>query len=67
MSPEVFPIGARIYVDGHHIAHIRQAFPEGSTSLLSAHYVVDFAGGDKGVKVAMTRVGVVKREDESRR
>jgi hypothetical protein len=60
---ETFPVGARVYVDGRDEAIIVQVFPEGSTSLLSAHYCVRFVGGGpEQVKVAMSRVGVERRE-----
>ncbi len=51
-----YPSGARVYVDGRDEAIVRQAFPEGSTSHLFAHYKVDLVGGDRNVAVAMSRV-----------
>ena len=54
-----FPSGAAVFIDGRDLAIVRAAFPEGSTSLQCAHYMVDFVEGDNGVKVAMCRVGVV--------
>ena len=57
-AAKVFPVGAIVLVDGRDKARVTQAFPEGSTSLLAPHYVVDFVGGDKNVKVNMKRVGV---------
>jgi hypothetical protein len=61
----VFPPGAKVYVDGRDLARVRQAFPEGSSSFMFPHYKVDFLDGDKNVAVAMSRVGVVKRDQAS--
>ena len=72
-SPQhVFPVGARVYVDGRDEAIVAQSFPDGSTSLWGPHYCVRFVGGGpEQVKVAMVRVGVdAARRDllgESRR
>lgn len=55
---KVFPVGAIVLVDGRDKARVTQVFPEGSTSLMAPHYVVDFIGGDRSVKVNMKRVGV---------
>jgi hypothetical protein len=55
---EIFPVGARVYVDGRDEARIAQRFPEGSSSFLFPHYKVHFTGGDQNVAVAMGRVGV---------
>ena len=56
----IFPVGARVYVDGRDEATVAQAFPKGSSSFLFAHYKVHFTGGDRNVAVSMKRVGVVK-------
>jgi hypothetical protein len=53
-----FPNGAQVYVDGRDLARVKTAFPEGSSSLMAPHYIVDFEGGDKNVKVSMKRIGV---------
>jgi hypothetical protein len=53
-----FPVGATVLVDGRDRVRVTQVFPEGSTFFLYPHYVVDFQGGDKGVKVLASRVGV---------
>lgn len=57
-TKKVFPSGAQVYVDGRDLARVKFAFPEGSSSLAGPYYIVDFEGGDKGVKVSMKRVGV---------
>lgn len=57
----VFPIGARILVDGRDEAIVKQAFPEGSSSFMWAHYKLDFVGGDRNVVVNMSRVGVERK------
>lgn len=53
-----FPIGARILVDGRDEAIVKAAWPEGTTSHLFPHYVLDIVDGDRGVVVSMSRVGV---------
>lgn len=58
---QTFPIGARVYVDGRDEAIVKQAFPEGSSSYMWAHYKVDFIDGDRNVAVALARVGVEKK------
>jgi hypothetical protein len=58
IASTVFPVGARVLVDGRDEAIVKQAFPEGSTSFLFSHYKLDFIGGDKNVAVKMSRVGV---------
>ncbi len=58
---EGFPRGARVLVDGCYEAIVRAYYPEGSTSYLFAHYKLDFVGGDKGVAVGVSRVGVERR------
>ena len=58
---QTFPIGARVYVDGRDEAIVRQAFPQGSSSYMWAHYKVDFVDGDRNVAVALKRVGVEKK------
>lgn len=55
-----FSPGAKVYVDGRDVAIVRQAFPEGSSSLMAPHYLVDFVDGDKLVKVPWVRIGVKK-------
>lgn len=50
---KVFPIGARVLVDGNAEAFIAQAFPDGSTSILAPHYKVRFKGGPPGEQVAV--------------
>jgi hypothetical protein len=57
-SPPVFPCGARVLVDGRDEAVVKQAFPNGSSSFLFAHYKVDIVGGDRNVAVGIDRVGV---------
>ncbi len=61
MKASVFPVGAKVLVDGRDIATVKQAFPEGSSSYLFPHYKLDFVGGDKNVAVAMKRVGVERK------
>jgi hypothetical protein len=56
-----FPVGAVVLVDGRDRARVAQTFPEGSSSHLFPHYVLNFEHGDKGVKVSPARVGVKKR------
>lgn len=56
-----FPCGARVLVDGRDEAIVAQAFPQGSTSYLFAHYVVHFVNGDRNVAVAWARVGVDRK------
>jgi len=58
VSTHVFPVGAKVLVDGRYLARVKQAFPEGSSSFLFPHYKLDFVGGDKNVTIAMSRVGV---------
>jgi DNA polymerase III sliding clamp (beta) subunit (PCNA family) len=57
----VFPIGAKVLVDGQDEAIVRQAFPEGSHSLLGPHYVVRIVDGGEIQKVPMSRVGVERK------
>ena len=57
-----FPIGARILVDGRDEAIVKAAWPEGTTSHLFPHYVLDLIDGDRGVVVSMFRVGVERSE-----
>lgn len=57
-AASVFPVGARVLVDGKYQARVLQAFPEGSSSYLFPHYKLDIVGGDKNVAMAMKRVGV---------
>jgi len=57
----MFPIGARIFVDGRDEAIVQQAFPEGSHTHLFPHYKLKFLEGERNVVVATTRVGTVKR------
>lgn len=57
----VFPSGAKVLLDGRDKAIVREAFVEGSTSYLFPHYKVDIVGGDKGVAIHMSRVGVVAK------
>ena len=54
----VFPIGARVLVDGRDEAVVKAAFPEGSSSHLFPHYKLDFVDGDRNVAVSLKRVGV---------
>lgn len=56
-----FPSGARVLVDGRDEAIVKTCFPEGSSSYMFPHYKVDFVGGDKGVVVALKRVGVDRK------
>lgn len=58
MAKQLFPIGARVLVDGRTEAIVRSVWPEGSTFYLYPHYKLDFVGGDKGVVVQVARVGV---------
>jgi len=53
-----YPIGAKILVDGHRPAIIMEAYPEGSTSYLFAHYVLRFVGSTERTIIAMSRVGI---------
>jgi hypothetical protein len=62
MAKNIFPVGARVYVDGRHEARVAQSFPEGSSSFMFPHYKVHFIGGDQNVAVALHRVGVIKHE-----
>jgi hypothetical protein len=57
-AASIFPVGARVLVDGKYQARVLQAFPEGSSSYLFPHYKLDIVGGDKNVAMAMKRVGV---------
>lgn len=57
-TKKTFPRGAQVYIDGRDLARIRDVFPEGSSSLMGPHYLVNFENGDQNVKVAMSRVGV---------
>jgi hypothetical protein len=57
----VFPIGARVLVDGRDEAIVKQAFPEGSSSFMWPHYKLDFVGGDRNVAVNVSRVGVERK------
>lgn len=61
MTIPIFPIGARVLVDGHDLAVVAQRFPEGSSSFMFPHYKLHFIGGDQNVAVHMKRVGVVRR------
>jgi len=63
----VFPPGAKVYVDGQHLAKVLQAFPEGSTSYLFPHYKVRMGDGRWGEEsaVSMDRVGVDKKAPRS--
>ena len=54
----VFPIGARVLVDGRDEAIVKAAFPKGAAMFLFPHYKLDFIDGDKNVAVSMKRVGV---------
>jgi hypothetical protein len=58
MAKQLFPIGARVLVDGRTEAIVKSAWPEGSTFYLYPHYKLDFVGGDRGVVVRAARVGV---------
>ncbi len=63
----VFPVGAKVYLDGQYTAKVLQAFPEGSTSHLFPHYKVrtgDERWGEDSV-VSMDRVGVDKKAPRS--
>lgn len=66
MTPNGFPVGARVLVDSpvHQVhqdnAIVRAYFPEGSSSYLFPQYKVDFVGGDKNVAVHVNRVSVGK-------
>jgi hypothetical protein len=60
MSKHIFPVGARVYVDGRDEVRIAQSFPDGSSSYMFPHYKVHFIQGDQNVTVALHRVGVVK-------
>ena len=57
----VFPLGARVLVDGRDEAIVKQAFPEGSSSFMWPHYKLDFVGGDRNVVVNMSHVGVERK------
>ena len=59
---ESFVRGARVYIDKRDRATVRDIFPSGSTSLAAPYYLVDFADGDRGVKVPWARVGSVGPE-----
>lgn len=48
-------------VDGRDAAIVRQAFPQGSSSYLFAHYKVDFIDGDRNVAVKIERVAIKQR------
>jgi 3D (Asp-Asp-Asp) domain-containing protein len=63
MLKKIFPIGARVYVDGRDLAIVKEAFPDGSSSYAFPHYRVDVIAGDKNMAVSMSRVGVdLKKE-----
>jgi len=59
----VFPVGARVLVDGRNEAIVLQAFPSGSTSFLFPHYQLKYPGAPPGETfvVATSRVGVERR------
>jgi hypothetical protein len=57
----MFPIGARVLIDGQDEAIIKEVFPQGSTSFLFPHYKVDVIGGDRNVTVSMKRINVDSR------
>jgi len=52
------PPGAVVLIDGKQRATVVQAFPEGSTSYMFAHYIVNVEHGDRGLAVAMNRCTV---------
>jgi hypothetical protein len=52
------PPGAVVLIDGKHRATVVQAFPEGSTSYVFPHYIVNVEHGDRGVAIAMNRCAV---------
>jgi len=56
----IFPIGARVLIDGREEEIVKGAFPEGSTSFQFPHYKLDVKGG-QWVAVSMGRVGVVRK------
>ncbi len=62
MFKTVYPIAARVLVDGRDEAIVRAVFPEGSTSYSFPHYMLTFVGGGEAPKdwvcIAMKRVGV---------
>ena len=58
MDPKVFPVGAKVMVDGQFLALIKQAFPKGSSSFFFPHYKLDLIDGDRNVTVHMSRVSV---------
>lgn len=57
----IYPVGARVLVDGQYEAIIAQAFPEGSSSFAFPHYKVHIVGGDQNVAVSMKRINVDSR------
>lgn len=63
LSHCAFPVGAKVLVDGKYKHTVVQAFPEGSTSLLFAHYVLrpEGAHGPNYTMVAWDRVSVTPR------
>ena len=62
---KVFPIGARVYIDGRDLAIVKAAFPEGSSSYGFPHYKVDVVAGDKNMAVSMSRVGVKLKKERA--
>jgi 3D (Asp-Asp-Asp) domain-containing protein len=60
--PSVFPVGARVLVDGIEEAIVKQAFPEGSTSYGFPHYVLKHVGDGEQFVVQFKRVGVARRK-----
>jgi hypothetical protein len=60
-TAHIFPVGARVLVDGRDEARVAQAFPKGSSSFMWPHYKLNFMGGDQNVAVVMTRVGVIRK------
>jgi hypothetical protein len=63
-SGNVFPRGARVFIDGRDIALVKEAYPRGSSSFLFAHYKLDIIDGDQNVAVAWSRVGVTRKGTE---
>ena len=57
----IFPIGARVLIDGQDEAIVKQVFPQGSTSYASPYYILDVVDGDRNIAVSMKRINVDSR------
>ena len=58
----VFPVGAKVIVDGKYAARVDASFAGGSTSFLFAHYIVSGPKLGNRVVVSLARVGVGEKK-----